>query len=1023
MRAEVIRLPNPFDPAHREVAVLRRPLRIRRLMPRDRPVLAMLNGRPLLRAGWRRRLRDGDRLAIVFLPRGGGGGGGGSNPLRLILSLALMWFAPWAAGQLLGVAGTAGGLAGTAALFGGFTIGQATALGIYMAGNALINAVLPPPRPTSLPEASPTYSIQAQGNAARLDAPIPVQYGRLKVYPDFGAQPYAEFAGNEQYVYQLLCLGAGQFEIEQLLIEDTPLTSFSEIEVQVVNPGEQVTLFPTAVASSVEVSGQEMVGTSTGSWTRSGTTLTVTETDHLRAVGQAVVIDTYATATFGVYGGDTLTISEPGHSRLAGQSVALQFPDGQFAPMTITITSVGTDTWQVMIPGYHSASGTVHIRTPDELTGVHTIASVIDEDHYTLTTATAATGSGTTDICTVIGAADGFVANAAASTAHRLGVDFIMPRGLYAVSGGGLANMSLSVRVEAQRIDDLGAPLGAWALLGEHTFTDRTNTPPRITTSYSLTTPGRYRVRAWRTDAESTDTNVGHEVLLAGLRAYLSEPQDFGPVTLLAVRMRASNNLSAQASRKLAVVCTRKLPVWTGSAWTAPQATRSIAWALADAARNADYGAKLGDDRLDLPALLALHATWTARGDRFDGRFDSATTWWEAARKICIAGRAQPYLQGGRLRVVRDGPATIPTMLFSERNIVQGSFGIDFTMPSEATADAVDVGIFDGGIWAPRRIRATLPGSTAATPVKVDLFGVTDADQALRDGLYQAAANRYRRETVTFETEMEGYIPSIGDLIAVQHSMPGWGQQAEVVAWEAATRTLTLSEPLDWSGSDHVIGLRKRNGGVIGPYACTRGTADHLVQLATAPSEAPYTGSGAERTHVAFGRSQTWRALAKVTGIRPRGLYRVAIDAVVEDPSVHTAETGAVAPPVSYSALPKVPVLPVVSQLLARMVPDDPDRVVISWRPAPGATGYQVEMAEGAALDDPDVSWTRVAETTASQMMLTVLYPARTMVRVRAIGMAPGPWSAAAVGVLVGLYWLHPESAFWGADPALHWRP
>ena len=35
-----------------------------------------------------------------------------------------------------------------------------------------------------------------------------------------------------------------------------------------------------------------------------------------------------------------------------------------------------------------------------------------------------------------------------------------------------------------------------------------------------------------------------------------------------------------------------------------------------------------------------------------------------------------------------------------------------------------------------------------------------------------AAANRYRRKTVTFSTELEGLIPTYGDLIAVSHDMP-----------------------------------------------------------------------------------------------------------------------------------------------------------------------------------------------------------------------------------------------------------
>lgn len=957
MRAEVIRLPNPFDPAHRETAVLRRPLRIRRLVPRDRPAIAVLNGRPVLRAGWRRRLRDGDRLAVVLLPRGGGGGGGGSNPLRLVLSLALMAFAPMAAGWIFGVPGTAAGLASTTALFGGFTIGQATALGIYMAGNALINAVLPPPRSGAGAQASPTYTLQAQGNSARLDAPIPVQYGRLKVYPDIAAQPYAEFAGNEQYLFQLLCLGAGEFEIEGLLIEDTPITAFSEIETQVVPPGGQVTLFPTAVVNSVEVSGQELVGRKAGTWARSGTTITITETDHLRAVGQAVHLE-FTT------GG----------------------PSGVYTIATVT----GTNTWTVQ-----AASGS---------------------------------GSGDVLIRSVLGGATGFVASAAETVAHRLGIDLVMPQGLvWRGNDGKLYNLSLTVRIEAQRIDALGAPLGGWVLLGEETITDRTNTPQRRTFTYDLATPGRYRVRAWRIDEKAEGPaamggNHAHEVLWAGLRAYLAEPADFGPVTLIAIRMRASNNLSAQASRKIAVVCTRKLPIWTGSGWTAPQATRSIAWALADAARNADYGAKLSDDRLDLPALLALDAIWSARGDRFDGRFDSDTTWWEAARKIALAGRAQPFLQGGRLRVVRDGPAATPVMLFSKRNILAGSFGIDYAMPSDATADAVDVGIFDAAIWAPRRIRATLPDSTAETPVKLDLFGVTSAAQALREGLYQAAANRYRRETVRFETEMEGFIPSIGDLIAVQHSMPGWGQQAEAVAWDAATLRLRVTEPLDWSGTGHVAGLRARDGSVQGTYPVTRGGADDVLQFATAPDPAPFTGPDAERTHIAFGQAETWRALAKVASVTPRTHYRVLIEAVVEDPAVHTAETGAVAEPISYSALPRVPVRPVVAQLMARSLPDGPGLTVLAWRPAPGAESYHVELADGFDLADTTVSWTRVADTTASQLVVTVGDAASTLVRVRGLGLAPGPWTVASVGALVGLFWLADGATHWGADPDPYWR-
>ena len=98
---------------------------------------------------------------------------------------------------------------------------------------------------------------------------------------------------------------------------------------------------------------------------------------------------------------------------------------------------------------------------------------------------------------------------------------------------------------------------------------------------------------------------------------------------MIAMRMRATNNLSRQASRKISVLATRKRPVWDGTSWLAPQVTRSIAWALADAARDTDYGAKLAEARIDLDALLALDAIWAGRGDKFDGRFDQVGTWWD----------------------------------------------------------------------------------------------------------------------------------------------------------------------------------------------------------------------------------------------------------------------------------------------------------------------------------------------------------------------------------------------------------
>ncbi len=944
MRAHVIYARNPLAPMLREIVTLSRPRRIRALAPAKGPAVAVLNGRPILRAGWRRRLRDGDHLVFAVLPRGGGGGNGGSNPMAALMSIALFALAPWAAGAITGIAAGAVGAQGL--------ILAGTKLAIQLAGSALINAVFPAPKSGTGPTPSPTYSLQAQGNVARVEQPIPVQYGRVLSYPDFAALPYVEYAGQEQYLYHLLCLGAGEYDVEQIRIEDTPISSFEEITYEVVPPGGQVTLFPTAVVTSSEVSGQELLGKQTGTWTRSGTTATITQTAHGYAAGQAKYVNfTSGGATSGVYAIATVPTADT---------------------FTVTVPAVGT--------------------------------------------------SGNCDIHSVVGGVDGFLASGPATVAQRIGVDFVLPTGLFTRSGGSLQELDAEFRLEAQPVDDLGLPTGSWvALEASGLITGRSVTPQRFSFTYALGAPGRYRLRAWRINAKSAVTDSGDQLLWAGLRAYLSEPEDRGPVTLIAMRMRATNNLSLQASRKVGVIATRKLPVWNGTSWSAPVATTSIAWALADAARNTTYGARQADAGLDLASLLALDAVWAARGDTFNHRFDSATSWWEAARQILAAGRAQPFLQGGILRVVRDGPQTVPVALFSMRNIKAGSFSIDYLPKSSETADAVTATYWDNTTWAPQRVTGKVAGSTAAQPAKMTLVGVDNRGQALREATYHAASNKYRRRVVRFETEMEGFIPAFGDLIAVQHDMVGWGQHAEAIGWDAASRILTLSEPVT-VGAASVVGLRRDDGGLSGPWQVIAGPTSTQVMLAVAPDITPHvTGQMRERTHVLFGTASTWATLAKVASVRPRGLYEVEIEAVPDDPSVHTAEIGITAPPIRTSQLARVLTQPRVTGLFARKIPGETDKAVFGWQPAPGAELYHLEMAEGSDVSDPATGWTRIGDTPHSQRVALLMFSNRTMVRVRAVGLAAGPWTAATIGTLIPQMWNTDATAMWTSDPNLMW--
>ena len=851
MKASVVTCRDPFRPAnHRSVDIVRRRRSLRNLAPRTQlPVICQVNGQWMPRKAWSRRVADGDLVVFMTLPQGGGGGG--SNPLRAVLMIAVMVFAAWAApaiGTVMGV-----GTFGTGVIQGA----------IGLVGSALINALIPAAKPaaasaaSSLAAASPTYSIGSQGNSARIGQPIPVIYGRHLIYPDFAAQPYTEYAGNEQYLYELFCIGQGYYDIETIRIEDTPIGNFAEVTTEIVQPGGTVTLFPTRVITSGEVSGQEAV---TGVW---------------------------------------------------------------------------------------------------------------------------------------IG---GFVANDSGTAANAIAVDVVMPRGLYrANDDGSLNGVDISWVVQALPIDDYGAATGAWFTIGSENVWDATTTPIRLSYRYSVPA-GRYQVRLMRTDTKQTDSRYGHELNWAGLRAYLPGSQQYGDVTMLAVRMRATNNLSAAASRKINLVVTRKLPVWNGSSWSSPIATRSIAWALADICR-AQYGGKQPDARIGINELLALNAIWSTRGDTFNFVFDSQSTVGEALTIAARAGRAVWYKQGGIVHFVRDQPATLPVALFTPRNIVKSSLSIDYLMTSEETADAIDVTYFDETVWTERTVRAALPGSAQSVVASMKLPGVTSRAQAWKEGMYAAACNRYRRRLPSWQTEMEGFVPTIGDLVALSHDMPQWGQSGEIVAWNAATKTATLSEPLTWtSGMQHMLAFRGRAGDVIGPYYAMAGAdAYHVVLTDWALSgvkwsdgvtdkATPDTGGDRERSHFAFGPATTQYIRARLLAMRPRSTETVELAAVIESDYVHTADTGAV-PPASAWQLPTKITRPIVSGLAIVAVPFKKSRMLVSWQPAAGADRYYVEQSDGSE------AWHFIDDVRGTSIETDCPYFDRTVVRVAAIGITRGPWA------------------------------
>ncbi|MFM0210455.1 host specificity factor TipJ family phage tail protein [Paraburkholderia sediminicola] len=850
--ATLVHCRDPFRPQlARELIPIRRRVRLDTLLRRQGMIsgrgrslkrlhtfMPAINGRPVLEHDWGRAVRDGDVVTIASLPMAGGG----SNPLQILLMIVVVVVsivAPYAAPAAWGVgAGTMGGAMISA--------------GVMMAGTFLVNAIVPPTRaPSSLSssQASPTYTIGAQGNNARLQNPIPVLYGRYRVYPDFASQPYIENHGNEQYLYQLFCISQGDISVEKVLIGDTDISSYGEVQYEIIPPGGAMTLFPDNVVTSIDVTGFELKGANeSGTW-------------------------------------------------------------------------IGP-----------------------------------------------------------------FVANPASTQTNYIGIDISLPSGLFhADDNGNPANTSLQYQVQAQAIDDYGNPTGAWFDLVNTTISMATIQPQMLSDRY-LVPMGRYQVRAQRVGNKNLDSRTSNTVQWSGMRAYLPSQHYYGNVTLLAMIIRATNNLNSSTAKKINVIATRKLPVWNGSTWSAPTPTRNPAWAFADVIRNMDYGRGLPDSRINLDSLVTLAQTWDSRGDRFDGVFDTAATLWDALTQIASVGDAMPVYYAGVIDLVRDEAKSIRTAMFTPNNIAANSLKIDYAFQSYDTPDYVIIQYTDNVTFQPAEVPCVLTGGTQLKPSRLQLFGCTDRNQAWRHGIRLAAANRDRRRNITLTTEMEGYIPRYGDLVAVSHDVPAWGLSGVVTGY--AGGVMTTSEPLTWTaGQTHYMAFRRRDGSADGPYVVTQGADDFTAIVAGAPALYISDGNSEEPTHYQFGPGERRGLDCQVISVNPKGDGQVELVMVNYAASVQEAETtGSAPPPPAASLLPGITDAPVVAQVAVIGSPQN-GLSVVSCTPARGAVSYEFQGSP-----DGGGTWVALGSSIASTINAN-LGAGPWQVRARAIGSLAGPWA------------------------------
>jgi hypothetical protein len=441
--------------------------------------------------------------------------------------------------------------------------------------------------------------------------------------------------------------------------------------------------------------------------------------------------------------------------------------------------------------------------------------------------------------------------------------------------------------------------------------------------------------------------NIFDNVHINRIKLVYPDVKEYPNVSLLALTI---NNTPAQQyteSNNVAVISTRKLQQYDGASWSAPTATRSIAWAIADMLMST-YGASKPQSEIDLTKLIALESTFSSRGDTFDGVFDSFVDIWEAVNKVARAGRTKCILDNNMVRFVRDEAQSVYKAAYNVNNILPNSFAINHTFSNVDSVRGVKVKFNDeDDQYTPTEVYSS---ENKGKYQEIDFFGVVNYNQAWRESQYLEKQILTSGIEVSFKTGLYGHIPFYGDLISLQYDLPNWGQGGYVVEKRFGYTEIKLSEDLDTTEpGPYYILFTKHDGSTSGPHLLNTLSweSQRRLYLPFSLVEATFfrtIENNQNPTAYQLGPLQNYNKPCVVTGIKAnKDNETLSLSVIPYNADIHTADTGI--PPAKPSVTPNLlPIPPLVGGLVLSNVPES-GSVVANWNPLSNIDNYKVQKS------------------------------------------------------------------------------
>lgn len=765
----------------------------------------------------------------------------------------------------------------------------------------------------------------ARANTARLGQGIPEGFGRYIRYPDYLNQPRTFYQNKTTQVIRLmLAVGVGEYEVDadSVKIGETPFNELSGANFTIYGPGEDLSSVPNhenwfqspEVGSTQGSAGIRLNGPSfddrsySGSATGSGDSLSNINVGGLWGSGNTGSISLTQSITVTDGGTDGMT-AEPlpdiftgsFQHLAAGVTVNVESNanvNGTYVVSTIngsgteiTLETTGGSDVTDATPGSRQMTidkaGTkyelISIDDVDEITVERILSNGSDDPDWT---GSLPSGSLTVEIVweadTIVAERSGpFVACPEGEVTDEFEVDIFAPSGLGTVDGESINARSRNIRIEWR---EYGTG-GAWQ---EQIETVSSNTRNQLGWTFAVSLPSAIRpeVRVSRIGGEDVSVTSLDRLDFIAMRCKLPTVTSYPGVTTMAVDIVGSDEISSGSNNQINLEFIRKLPKISDGAFTASVSTRSISAAACYVAKSLGYA----DDQIDLDEMERHESTWTDRDDSFDYVFSDGTA-KDAIDTILRAGFAEMTLDGGVITPVRDEPRDTLEDGYSPENMTV-PLRRQFLGPQPDEPDGVEVEYTKSGTWTTETIQCLLPGDQAIKLDKIQLKGVTDETRAWRIGMRRRRAQRYRRWTYSFSTEMDALNSQYLSYVPLLDDIPGYG--AVSILQSITSGRIVVSEPLDFQpGKAHVVAYRDENGDTQGPWPATQGP-DEYTAIVSIPEPWPAVNpSDREPTHIFFGTTDRWHFPALITEINPSSPLEVSVTATNYDSRVYDDDDNA----------------------------------------------------------------------------------------------------------------------------------